>query len=172
MTARGNLQLLTLDHARALERFERANRAFFAERVGDRGDEYFQHFDDHLAARVDENRVGTSLFFVIVDEEGEILGRVNLTDIDQPDLTELGYRVAERAQGRGIATLGVVAALDVAAARGVTAVTARVATANVASRRVLEHCGFIETGEFAAPEGSSRSFVGYRRDLQASSADS
>lgn len=50
------LERLTLDHARPLERFERANRAFFAARVGDRGDDYFEHFDDQLAARLVENQ--------------------------------------------------------------------------------------------------------------------
>lgn len=159
------LELLTLDHARPLERFERAHRAFFAARVGDRGDDFFEHFDDYLGARVDENGEGRSLFFVMVDADGEILGRVNITDIDQPSLTELGFRVAEHAQGRGIATQGVVAALDIAARRGVKAVQARVSTANPASRRVLEHCGFGQTGQAEAPAGSSETFIGYRKEL-------
>ena len=153
------------DHARPLERFERANRAFFAARVGDRGDDFFEHFDDYLDARVRENREGTSLFFVIVDTDGEILGRVNISDIDQPTLTELGFRVAEHAQGRGIATQGVLTALDIAAARGVRTVQARVSTANSASRCVLEHSGFGQTGRAEAPDGSSETFIGYRKDL-------
>jgi arginase len=162
---RARLELLTLGHARPLERFERSNRAFFAAQVGDRGDDYFAHFDDQLAARVHENREGRSLFFVIVDTDGEVLGRVNISDIDQPALTELGFRVAAHAQGRGIATRGVVAALDIAATRGVTTVNARVSTANLASRRVLEHCGFDRTGQAATPSGSSGFFIGYRKHL-------
>jgi ribosomal-protein-alanine N-acetyltransferase len=159
------LELLTSDHARPVERFERANRAFFAARVGDRGDAFFEHFDDRLAARVRENQEGTSLFFVVVDEDGEVLARVNISDIDQPELTELGFRVAESAQDRGIATQGVIAALDIAATRGVITVKARVATANLASRRVLEHCGFSQTGQAEAPSGSVETFIGYRKDL-------
>lgn len=169
MTTNVRLELLTPDHARPLERFERANRAFFAARVGDRGDDFFEHFDDRLAARVDENREGASLFFVIVDGDGEILGRVNISDIDQPELTELGFRVAEHAQGRGIATQGVITALEIAATREVKAVKARVSTANLASRRVLEHCGFDHTGQAEAPNGSSKTFIGYRKDLAGSS---
>lgn len=161
------LELLTVDHARPLERFERSNRAFFAARIGDRGDDFFEHFDDRLAARVRENREGTSLFFVVVDADGEILGRVNISDIDRPTLTELGFRVAEHAQGRGVATQGVIAALDVAATRGVTSVKARVSTTNVASRRVLERCGFRETGRAEAPDGAVETFIGYRKDLTA-----
>jgi ribosomal-protein-alanine N-acetyltransferase len=171
VTANVRLECLAPDHARPLERFERANRAFFAARVGDRGDDFFEHFDDRLAARLDENREGASLFFVIVDGngDGEILGRVNISDIDQPELTELGFRVAEHAQGRGIATQGVITALDIAATRGVEAVKARVSTANLASRRVLERCGFDHMGQAEAPNGSSQTFIGYRKDLAGAS---
>lgn len=169
VTANVRLELLTPDHARPLERFERANRAFFAARVGDRGDDFFEHFDDRLAARVAENREGASLFFVIVDGDGEILGRVNISDIDQPELTELGFRVAEHAQGRGIATQGVISALDIAATRGVQTVKARVSTANLPSRRVLERCGFEHTGQTEAPTGQPRTFIGYRKELAGAS---
>jgi len=169
VTTNVRLELLTPDHARPLERFELANRAFFAARVGDRGDDFFEHFDDRLAARVDENREGASLFFVIVDGDGEILGRVNISDIDQPELTELGFRVAEHARGRGIATQGVITALDIAATRGVKAVKARVSTANLASPRVLERCGFDHMGPAEAPNGSSMAFIGYRKELAGAS---
>ena len=164
------LELLTPDHARPLERFERDNRAFFAARVGDRENDFFEHFDEYLGARVDENREGTSLFFVIVDTDGEVLARVNISDIDQPKLTELGFRVAEQAQGRGLATQGVITALDIAAIRGVKTLKARVSTANLASRRVLENCGFGQTGQAEAPNGSSETFIGYRKELVGASA--
>ena len=159
------MELLAFDHARAVERFERANRAFFAERVGDRGDAYFEHFDDQLAARVRENQEGASLFFVILDDNDEVLGRMNIVDIDQPESTEIGFRLAEDAQGRGIATVGVITALEIAASMGVTTVKARVSTENPASRRVLQHCGFAETGQVEAPDGSVTTFIGYRKDL-------
>lgn len=159
------LELLTTDHARPLERFELANRAFFAARVGDRGDDFFEHFADRLAVRAGECRAGTSLYFVIVDAEGDVLGRVNISDVDRPDLTELGFRIAEHAQGRGLATTGVLDALQIAAARGVRTVKARVSVANVGSRRVLERCGFVPTGRTDAPRGWSETFLGYRLDL-------
>jgi ribosomal-protein-alanine N-acetyltransferase len=165
VNATTRLELLTTEHARPLERFERANRTFFAARVGDRGDEYFERFDDLLASRVRENRERTSLYFVIVDAEGEVFGRVNISDVDRPDLTELGFRVAEHAQGRGVATTGVIRALEIAATRGVRTVKARVSISNVGSRRVLEHCGFTETGPTEPPSGWSQTFIGYRKDL-------
>jgi ribosomal-protein-alanine N-acetyltransferase len=159
------LELLTMDHATELERFERDNRAFFASRIGDRGDDYFAHFDERLAALVEENRSGRSLLSLVVDEAGHVLARINLTDIDEPDLSELGYRVAESAQGQGVATYGVTALLDLAASRDVPSVFAKVATTNPASQRVLEHCGFALVGPADAPLGSVKSFLGYCRAL-------
>lgn len=159
------LELLAVEHARPLERFERANRAFFAARVGDRGEDYFEHFDDRLASRALENREGTSLYFVLLDAEGEVLGRINISDIDRPDRTELGFRIAEKAQGRGLATAGVSNALEIAATRGVRIVKARASMANFASRRVLERCGFVQTGRAEAPSGSSHTFIGYTKHL-------
>ena len=165
MNATTRLELLTTDHARSLERFERVNRTFFAARVGDRGDEYFEHFDDQLASRALENREGTSMYFVLVDAEGEVLGRINISDVDRPELTELGFRVAEHAQGRGLATTGVINALAIAATQGVRTVKARVSISNVGSRRVLERCGFTQTGPTEPPSGRSQTFLGYRKDL-------
>lgn len=169
MTFDGRLELLTLDHGPALERFELANRAFFAARVGDRGDSYFERFADLLAALVGENQEGTALLFVLVEPDGEVLGRVNITDVDQPELTELGYRVAERAQGQGVATFGVRAALAHAAARGVRSVRARVAVTNLASVRVLEKCGFVLTGPTPEPDATFGPLLGYRIPLEAAS---
>lgn len=152
-------------HAEPLERFERENRAFFALHIADRGDDYFDRFTDRLAALVAENQAGRSLFYVVLDEAGEIVGRVNITDIDQPERTEIGFRVAEHAQGRGIATTGVIWALDQAPAHGVRVLNARASTVNFASQQVLERCGFKETGPAEPPAGSSKSFVGYSKEL-------
>lgn len=148
-------------HAGALERFERDNREFFARHIPDRGDDYFEQFEERLAALVEENTDGRSLFCVVVDDAGTVLGRINLMDIDDPQETELGYRVAEAAGGQGVATWGVEAVLRLAVQHGVRTVRARVATSNIASQRVLEHCGFVQFGPVEPPVGSPRSFVGY-----------
>lgn len=155
------LELLSSGHARQLERFELNNRDFFASRIGDRGDDYFAHFDERLAELVEENRVGTSLLGVLVDPREEVVARVNITDIHQSDSTEIGFRVAKSVQGRGIARTGVRLALELAAAHGVRVVHARVAADNPASRRVLKVCGFEATGPAPSPDGSSRAFTGY-----------
>lgn len=160
------LELLSVQHRPALEDFERDNRAFFAQQVGDRGNDYFAHFGAQLAERVRENTTGQSLLCVVIDEDGAVIARINVLDIDSATPPpELGYRVAEAAQGKGVATWGVTGALELAAAHGVRRVRARVATTNPASRRVLEHCGFTLTGPADAPAGSTKSFLGYHKEL-------
>ena len=159
------LQLLGQQHARSLERFERSNRAFFAATIGDRGEDFFTRFDELLAARVAENEQGTSLLFVLVEAFNEVIGRINVLDIDQPELAELGFRVAEHAQGNGLATRGVTEALEVAAQSGVSGVKARAAASNIGSQRVLQRCGFVPTGAAEAPAGTRESFQGFWRDL-------
>ncbi|MGH8890857.1 MAG: GNAT family N-acetyltransferase [Acidothermaceae bacterium] len=156
------LELLAMRHAHQLEQFERANREFFASRISDRGDDYFAHFAERLAALVAENDTGRSLLFVVVAATQQIVGRVNITDIDQPALTELGFRVDSGMQGKGVATRGVVEALEIARERGVKSIMARVALDNPGSQRVVERCGFTATGLVDAPPGSHRTFMGYR----------
>ncbi len=99
------LERLTAEHADPLLAFERDNRAWFAASVPDRGDDYFATFADRHAALLAEQATGRCHFHVLVDQ-GEVLGRFNLVDVADGE-AELGYRVAQRAAGRGVATDGV-----------------------------------------------------------------
>lgn len=121
--------------------FEQTNREFFAKAVGDRGDAFFAEFPRRLQALVDENDQGKSLFFVIRDALDEVVGRVNLADVDTGE-PELGYRIAEAAGGRGYATEAVRLALRAAAIAGVRTVKAMATADNHASHQVLLANGF------------------------------
>ncbi|WP_031512823.1 GNAT family N-acetyltransferase, partial [Streptomyces sp. NRRL F-5123] len=99
------IQLLHRRHASALLAFEEENRAYFAASVPDRGEEFFARFGEMLRARLAEQEVGECYFHVVVGDGGEVLGRVNLVDVADGE-AELGYRIAERAAGRGLATWG------------------------------------------------------------------
>lgn len=121
--------------------FEIENREFFARSVGDRGDGYFASFPQRHARLVAENRAGTSMLFVVRDGAGRVVGRVNIGDIHD-GCGDLGYRIAERACGRGVARSAVRLALEAAAARGVTRMTAATTPDNVPSQRVLAANGF------------------------------
>jgi len=121
--------------------FERANREFFAQAVGDRGDDYFATFAIRHAALVAENEAGTAMLHVVRDGSGRLVGRVNLGKL-RDGSAQLGYRIAQNACGRGHATAAVRLALEAAAHRGLTQVTAMTTVHNIASQRTLLANGF------------------------------
>ncbi|GHE28936.1 GNAT family N-acetyltransferase [Streptomyces capitiformicae] len=141
------LQLLRPDHAPALLAFERENRAYFAASIPDRGEEYFARFDERHRDLLAEQEAGVCYFHVLVGPEGEVLGRVNLVDVADGS-ADLGYRIAQRAAGRGLATLAVRKMCGLAADKyGLTALRAATTVDNAASRAVLIRSGFTITGE-------------------------
>ncbi|MFG2056438.1 GNAT family N-acetyltransferase [Micromonospora sp. NPDC048930] len=141
------LQRLDARHAPALLRFERENRAYFARFVPDRGDDYFTGFAARHAELLAEQETGRCHFHLLVDDDGSILGRFNLVDVADGS-AELGYRVAERATGRGVAQDGVRRVCELARdAYGLRRLVASAALANPASLAVLRRSGFTPTGE-------------------------
>ncbi|MFH9571968.1 GNAT family N-acetyltransferase [Streptomyces sp. NPDC017230] len=140
------MHLLRPDHAPALLAFERENRAWFAASVPDRGDDFFARFDEMLRARPAEREAGLSYFHVLTARGGEVLGRANLVDVGA-GVADLGYRSAERAAGRGLATRAVRELCGLAARTcGLTALRAAATLDNVSSRAVLTRTGFVRTG--------------------------
>jgi ribosomal-protein-alanine N-acetyltransferase len=141
------LERLRADHAAAVFAFEVENRAYFAARIADRGDDYFAEFADRHQALVDDQETGTIHFHVLLDDSGQVIGRVNLVDVADGS-AELGYRIAERATGRGLATAAVLELCALAARDyGLTELRAGTSAANQASRTVLERTGFLQVGE-------------------------
>ncbi|MFD4655143.1 GNAT family N-acetyltransferase [Kitasatospora sp. NPDC058444] len=156
------LEPLRPDHAEAVLAFERANRAYFARTVPDRGDAYFAAFADRHAALLAEQAEGTCRFHVVLDAAGLLVGRVNLVDLAGGG-AELGYRVAESAAGRGVARAAVAEACRLAATvYGLTALTAVTTVDNPASQAVLLRNGFGLDHEFLLDD---RPALAYRRDL-------
>jgi len=142
-----DLQLVRLDHAPALLAFERENRAYFAASIPDRGDEFFTEFDRRHAQLLEFQATGTDYFHLLVAEGGEVVGRMNLTKVADGS-AELGYRIAQKAAGQGLATAAVRKVRELTAtAYGLTKLRARVRLDNPASRKVLEHNGFVAVGE-------------------------
>ncbi|MFI7342212.1 GNAT family N-acetyltransferase [Streptomyces sp. NPDC050085] len=143
------LQLLTADHAPAVLAFERENRTFFAASVPDRGDAFFRDYAARHAALLAEQDTGAIRCHVLVADDGaggEILGRFNLYDLADGS-AELGFRVAQKATGRGLATATVHRLFALAATEyALTRLTANAAKANHASRAVLTRTGFRPTG--------------------------
>jgi ribosomal-protein-alanine N-acetyltransferase len=141
------LEALRPDHASEVFAFELANRAYFAAFVSDRGDAFFDEFGERYDQLLAERETPRDAYYVLVDDDGSILGRFNLYDIED-GTAEVGYRVAERVAGRGVATAGVRELCRLAASEhGVRRLRARTTHENVASQRVLAKAGFVTVGE-------------------------
>ena len=154
-----DLQLLRLDHASALLAFERENRAYFAASIPDRGDEFFAEFDTRLAQLLEWQAAGTDYLHLLVAEGGEVVGRVNLVEVADGS-AELGYRIAQKAAGQGLATAAVRKVRELAATEyGLTSLRARVTLDNPASGKVLEHNGFVAIGELTLNGKPARSYI-------------
>ncbi|NSC25543.1 GNAT family N-acetyltransferase [Streptomyces albus subsp. chlorinus] len=140
------LKRLHAGHAPAVLAFELANRAYFAASVPDRGDDFFHRFTNRYNALLAEQEAGISAFHVLLAEDGSVLGRFNLMDIEN-HTAELGYRVAQHVAGRGVATATVLELCRVAAARhGLRTVRAATTRQNAASQKVLTKAGFVPVG--------------------------
>ncbi|MER6343415.1 GNAT family N-acetyltransferase [Streptomyces sp. NPDC001595] len=160
------LERLRADHAGALLAFERENREYFARTIPDRGDAYFAEFTDRHRALLAEQDAGICHFHVVLDEEGRPAGRVNLIDVEDGS-AELGYRVAARAAGRGVATAAVrLVCAAAGTAYGLRSLTAVTTLDNVASRTVLARTGFTAVGDLTV---GGRPGILHRRELLAES---
>jgi ribosomal-protein-alanine N-acetyltransferase len=159
------LKRLHAGHAPAVLAFELANRAYFAASVSDRGDEFYNQFADRHRALLAEQEAGIGAFYVLVAEDGSVLGRFNLYDF-KDGTAELGYRVAQHVAGRGVATATVRELCRLAAARhGLRTLRAATARDNAASQKVLTKAGFVPVGP-ADPAGlGGKPGTWYQRDL-------
>jgi ribosomal-protein-alanine N-acetyltransferase len=157
-----SLRRLGPEHEQAVLAFEVENRDYFRQLVSDRGDDYFEHYSQRHRALLIEQDAGVCAFHVLVDDDGSVVGRFNLYDL-QDGSAELGYRVAEQVSGAGVATAAVRELCRIAADElGLTELTAEVSESNVASRRVLEKSGFELVGR---TDVAGRPALAFQRDL-------
>ncbi|HEY7882205.1 MAG TPA: GNAT family N-acetyltransferase [Streptosporangiaceae bacterium] len=160
------LELLHAGHAPAVLAFELVNRAYFAASISDRGDEFFDEFPDRHRALLAEQEAGTGAFYVLVAEDGSVLGRFNLYGLEDGTAV-LGYRVAQQVAGRGVATASVRELCRMAAERhGLRSLRAATSHDNAASQKVLAKAGFVPVGPAAPADLGGKSGTWYQRDLQ------
>ena len=161
------LQRLRADHAPAVLAFELANRAYFAASISDRGDEFFGQFTQRHSALLAEQEAGAGAFYVLVAEDGSVLGRFNLVFAGD-GIAELGYRVAQDVARRGVATATVRELCQLAAARyGLRTLRAAASRENVASQKVLAKAGFVPAGPADPADLGGKPGTWYQRDLAA-----
>jgi [ribosomal protein S5]-alanine N-acetyltransferase len=161
------LQRLRADHGPAVLAFELANRDYFAASISDRGDEFFDHFTERHDAMLAEQEAGGCAFYVLVDDDGSVLGRFNLYNL-RDGTAEVGYRVARHVAGRGVATATVRELCRLAAERhGLRTVKAATSRENVASQKVLLKAGFVPAGPADPADLGGKAGNWYRRELAA-----
>ena len=161
-----SLEQLHAGHAPAVLAFEVANRAYFAASISDRGDEFFAEFPDRYSALLAGQGAGAGAFYVLVADDGLVLGRFNLYGLEDGTAV-LGYRVAQQVAGRGVATAAVRELCQLAAARhGLRILRAATSHDNAASQRVLAKAGFVPVGPAGPADLGGKSGTWYQRDLQ------
>jgi ribosomal-protein-alanine N-acetyltransferase len=159
------LQLLRADHAPAILDFELANRGYFMLSISDRGDDYFEHFAEEHEARLAEQEAGEGAYYVLVAEDGSVLGRFNLVFVGD-DAATLGYRVAQQVAGRGVATATVRDLCVLASSRhGLRTLRAATSHANVGSGRVLLKAGFRPVGPADPADIGGKQGTWYQKTL-------
>lgn len=163
------LKTLHAGHAPAVLAFELANRAYFAASIPDRGDDFFDRFTDRYNALLAEQEAGICAFYVLVADDGSVLARFNLYDLED-GTAGLGYRVAERVAGRGVATATVRQLCRMATTlHGLHTLRAAVSDDNAASQKVLTKAGFVPVGPASPADLGGKSGIWYKRDLSANS---
>ena len=159
------LQRLRAGHAPAVLAFELANRAYFAAFISDRGDEFFGQLTERHNALLAGQEAGTGAFYVLVAEDGSVLGRFNLYRLHD-GTAELGYRVAERVAGRGVATAAVRELCRLAVSQhGLRELRAATSDANLASQKVLTKAGFVPAGPADPASLGGKTGTWYQRNL-------
>lgn len=142
-----SINLLQEVDARELFKFESENRWFFEQMVPNRGDDYynFETFTIRHQQLLKEQEAGLSKFYLIKSNDGAIVGRVNLIDIDKINKTaDIGFRVGSEYVGKGIGNQ----ALNLLLKTNISVKKIRGKTTNVnhASQKVLEKNGFKKIG--------------------------
>jgi ribosomal-protein-alanine N-acetyltransferase len=161
------LQQLDAGHAPAVLAFELANRTYFAASISDRGDEFYDQFTDRHRALLADQEAGVCACYVLVGDDGSVLGRFNLYDIGDGS-ADLGYRVAQQVAGRGVATRSVRDLCRIAAARyGLRTLRAATSHGNAASQKVLAKAGFVPVGPADPASLGGKPGTWYQRDLTA-----
>lgn len=138
------IQLLSMEHLDELLAFEVRNRAWFESHIAPRPEGFYTRcaVKSHIERLSRSFHAGTA-YPGIIEAQGQLVGRVNLTRLLDTDTARIGYRIDHDHTGRGLASAAV-AQMTEKASRLVdcTSLTAFVSVENLASQRVLTKNGF------------------------------
>jgi len=147
-----SIQLLSVSDMDKLLKFELLNRDFFENTCQSRGDNYYEidNFKNILEELIDEQEKGLVYMYLIYNNANEIIGRVNLVDVQRGGFNkaELGYRMGQVHQGKGYATKAVKLILEEAEKKHkLHRIEAGTSANNISSQIVLIKNGFQFVGK-------------------------
>ncbi|MBS4537488.1 GNAT family N-acetyltransferase [Clostridium sp. D2Q-11] len=110
------IELISRSNAIEVLEFERENRQFFESTLPSRGDKYYEEefFMEIIEEIIEEQTEGQCYMYVIRNELGKVVGRVNLFSVVRGmfEKAEIGYRIGQKHNGKGYATKAVELAID------------------------------------------------------------
>ncbi|HEY1641627.1 MAG TPA: GNAT family protein [Streptosporangiaceae bacterium] len=141
-------RLITLDDAPVITDLVTASREFLAPWEPARSENFFTVGAQRavIEAALAKHAAGAMLPHVILNDDGQVAGRINLNDIVHGAFENghLGYWVSAAEGGRGLATAAVREIIDLAfGPLGLHRIQAGTLLHNVRSQRVLERTGFV-----------------------------
>lgn len=165
------LRLLSEADVHRLLSFEIDNKRWFESYIDPRSAAFYSvdGVREHIAEYLSLYQSQKMLPMLIVDDCGEIVGRLNLRDIDMLDRSAyLGYRIGEAFINRGLAKQAVEELIAQIAYLNLKTLIAYVSADNIASQKVLQHNGFlpIKTHEdYAVIKGAFVDCIEFHRSL-------
>jgi len=141
------LHLVTEADAEEILEFELENRAFFESRLTKRRDDYYflESLRPILREIEQDHENDLAHMYLIRNEAGELVGRLNLFDIARGifQTAEIGYRIGEKHNGKKYATQAIRLGVREAFERyGLRRVEAYTAPDNIGSLVALIKAGF------------------------------
>jgi ribosomal-protein-alanine N-acetyltransferase len=148
-----SIKRLSLDDADSLFKFEIENRSYFNTIGLSRSDSYYNRdsFQEIIESLVGEQEKDIHYMYLVMNTQGEVIGRVNLTDVIKEPLNkaELGYRIGEKHQGKGFATAAVKLVMKQAyLVHKLHRIEAGTSPQNIGSQIVLIKNGFHVVGKY------------------------
>ncbi|AOH56297.1 hypothetical protein ABE28_018180 [Peribacillus muralis] len=162
---------LNEEDAKELYIFECKNRAFFEQTIAGRGDDYYNvdTFEIRHRDLLKEQEDAACSCYLIKEDAGTIVGRINLVDIN-PILgtAHVGYRIGEAFTKKGIANEALQLLIKLAPEMKVNQLHAKTTNVNIASQKVLAKNGFerISVSEEMSEDTSQKiTLYHYRKNL-------
>ncbi|MEZ8100876.1 GNAT family N-acetyltransferase [Vibrio bivalvicida] len=139
------LTLITLKDTDELLEFELANQAWFEAFIPPHEEGFYSQegVQQHIREFLLDYQCNEMVPLLIKNGQNQIIGRINLTNIDSVRSTaHLGYRVGKASINRGVAKWAVSEVTKIVKDKGINKLFAYAATENPASQNVLTSNGF------------------------------